>query len=240
MAGGGALPGPWPSARLHLDPLLDGCSASRRGHHPDHGHRTAFSTSVLASGAELIESPDAVRERLRVLSGSARHSIRALQPPSGVGGRRSEDRSQCRWVPTRLVVEGDSAGEYGSLTVRRSSAPLPCQVVIIDAAIAVTAARDISSDGAAMVVREPVLVRTLLCLFEATWADCAPAGPDSPTPIEQNLLELLAMGRTDESIARSLGISVRQVGRRTAHLLRQLGVTSRFAAGAEAVRRGWL
>ena len=91
-----------------------------------------------------------------------------------------------------------------------------------------------------MVVREPVLVQGLLCLFEATWAVCIRATSDSPTLDERNLLERMATGSTDEAIARLLGISDRQVRRRTAHLLQRLGVSSRFAAGAEAVRRGWL
>jgi DNA-binding NarL/FixJ family response regulator len=64
--------------------------------------------------------------------------------------------------------------------------------------------------------------------------------PDSPTVAERNLLQRMADGSTDESIARRLGISDRQVRRRIARLLQRLGVSSRFAAGAEAVRRGWL
>jgi len=67
-----------------------------------------------------------------------------------------------------------------------------------------------------------------------------PAMPDSPTLDERNLLQRMADGSTDESIARRLGISDRQVRRRIARLLQRLGVSSRFAAGAEAVRRGWL
>jgi DNA-binding NarL/FixJ family response regulator len=63
---------------------------------------------------------------------------------------------------------------------------------------------------------------------------------ECPTPEERNLLARMAAGNTDESIARRLGISDRQVRRRIARLLNQLGVSSRFAAGAEAVRRGWL
>jgi DNA-binding NarL/FixJ family response regulator len=66
------------------------------------------------------------------------------------------------------------------------------------------------------------------------------AMPDSPTLDERNLLQRMADGSTDESIARRLGISDRQVRRRIARLLQRLGVSSRFAAGAEAVRRGWL
>ena len=91
-----------------------------------------------------------------------------------------------------------------------------------------------------MLVEEPVLVQGLQCLFEATWAACTPMTGECPTPEERNLLARMAAGNTDESIARRLGISDRQVRRRIARLLRQLGVSSRFAAGAEAVRRGWL
>lgn len=197
--------------------------------------RLAGPASPPVAGVQAISSPDAVRERLDVLTRSACRSVRALQPGTDARSRWPHDR---RWLPTRLVVEHGIAGEYGSLTVRHSPQPLPCRLVIIDAAVAVAAGP--GTTGVAMVVSEPALVRNLVCLFEATWTDCAPPAPDAPTPGERNLLALLATGRTDESIARSLGLSVRQVRRRTAQLLERLGVTSRFAAGAEAVRRGWL
>ena len=54
------------------------------------------------------------------------------------------------------------------------------------------------------------------------------------------LLRQLAGGAKDEQIARALGLSVRTVRRRVAELLDELGADSRFQAGAEAVRRGWL
>ena len=50
----------------------------------------------------------------------------------------------------------------------------------------------------------------------------------------------LAAGAKDEQIARTLGISLRTVRRRVADLLIELGVDTRFQAGVEAVRRGWL
>jgi DNA-binding CsgD family transcriptional regulator len=191
-------------------------------------------------GIEVIEDPKGIRARVDQLSGSARHSICALQPRTGAHPDRSAGRAQPHAIPTRLVVESGSAGEYGSVTVRRSPNPLPCRMVIIDEAVAVAAGQSTASRGVAMVVEEPVLVRGLLCLFEATWAACTRATPDSPTLDERNLLERMATGSTDEAIARLLGISDRQVRRRAARLLQRLGVSSRFAAGAEAVRRGWL
>jgi DNA-binding NarL/FixJ family response regulator len=47
-------------------------------------------------------------------------------------------------------------------------------------------------------------------------------------------------GATDEVIARKLGIGLRTVRRRIASLMTELGVDTRFQAGVEAVRRGWL
>lgn len=195
---------------------------------------------VPLGGIEVIQDPQGIRERVEQLSGSARYSICALQPRAGGAAAHPTGRAQPRPIPTRLVVENGSAGEYGSVTVRRSTDPLPCRMVIVDDAIAVAAGQATASRGMAMVVEEPVLVQGLLCLFEATWAACIGGTPDSPSLDERSLLERMATGSTDEAIARRLGISDRQVRRRIASLLQRLGVSSRFAAGAEAVRRGWL
>jgi len=54
------------------------------------------------------------------------------------------------------------------------------------------------------------------------------------------LLRQLSRGAKDEQIARSLGVSLRTVRRRMADLFEELGVESRFQAGVEAVRRGWI
>jgi len=54
------------------------------------------------------------------------------------------------------------------------------------------------------------------------------------------LLTLLASGRTDEAAARQIGVSVRHLRRRVARLMDLLGASSRFEAGAEAARRGWI
>jgi DNA-binding CsgD family transcriptional regulator len=197
-------------------------------------------TPAPLGGIEVIKDPTGIRVRMAELLSSARHSICALQPSTGAHFDRTANRARSRAVPTRLVVESGSAGEYGSVAVRCSPNPLPGRMVIIDEAVAVAAEQGSASRGVAMVVEEPVLVQGLLCLFEAVWAACIRAMPDSPTLAERNLLERMATGSTDEAIARRLGISDRQVRRQIAHLLQRLEVSSRFAAGAEAVRRGWL
>ena len=81
-------------------------------------------------------------------------------------------------------------------------------------------------------------------LFELMWERAAPV-PDmdfgeARPDLRRFLLQQLAAGAKDEQIARTLGISLRTVRRRVADLLIDLGVDTRFQAGAEAVRRGWL
>lgn len=60
-----------------------------------------------------------------------------------------------------------------------------------------------------------------------------------PEPLHMVLLQLLS-GATDQTASNRLGISPRTYSRRVSELLGHLGVESRFQAGAEVVRRGWI
>jgi DNA-binding NarL/FixJ family response regulator len=51
---------------------------------------------------------------------------------------------------------------------------------------------------------------------------------------------MMATGASDEVIARRLNISVTTVRRHIATIMQRLGVSSRFAAGAAAQRKGWI
>ena len=86
------------------------------------------------------------------------------------------------------------------------------------------------------------LTLLLVGVWETAWPVPGLAGRpyDAGTGGQRLLLSQLAGGAKDEQIARAMGLSVRTVRRRVADLLDELGVSSRFQAGAEAVRRGWL
>lgn len=58
--------------------------------------------------------------------------------------------------------------------------------------------------------------------------------------VKRSVARLLEMGLKDEAIARRLGLSLRTCRKRIAELMEELDSTSRFQAGAQAVRRGLL
>ena len=93
-------------------------------------------------------------------------------------------------------------------------------------------------------VRQRSLVGALTWWFEALWAQAAPV-PDLDSgearpDLRRFLVDQLVAGATDEVIARKLGLSLRTVRRRIASLMDELGVDTRFQAGVEAARRGWV
>jgi DNA-binding CsgD family transcriptional regulator len=102
----------------------------------------------------------------------------------------------------------------------------------------------------AVCIYQAETVSILTVLFDQTWAAATPLelrlakNPASDCrqllEAERKLLNLLAAGATDETAARQLGISLRTARRHMATLMSHLAATSRFQAGAEAVKRGWL
>ena len=92
------------------------------------------------------------------------------------------------------------------------------------------------------VIRQRSVVEAMTGWFELLWERAAvPAvGTAARRDLRRFLLQQLAAGEHDEQIARKLGISLRTVRRRVADLMSELGADSRFQAGVEAARRGWI
>jgi len=100
-----------------------------------------------------------------------------------------------------------------------------------------------TTGGSRLLIRQPAMVSACIAYFDQLWSH-AVTTPGFRTELalddRTQLLELLSGGAKDEQIARTMGVSLRTVRRRIASLLAELGVDSRFQAGMEAVRRGWL
>ncbi|MEV0295978.1 LuxR C-terminal-related transcriptional regulator [Nocardia sp. NPDC050710] len=87
-------------------------------------------------------------------------------------------------------------------------------------------------------------LRLLVKTFDVLWSLAAPISvnpaADELDERDKAILTLMGLGATDDTIARRLGMSRRTVVRRTARLLERLGASTRFQAGVQATRRGWL
>ena len=150
--------------------------------------------------------------------------------------------------PARVLEEAPAAirrrAEAGEHV--RILAEVPCRLVITGTAAALMSEDFGVPTERRLVIRQPGLVEALTLMFEGLWekAMSVPgldAQPYADGASDRRLLVAeLAAGAKDEQIARALGLSVRTVRRRVADLMDELGADSRFQAGVEAVRRGWI
>jgi DNA-binding NarL/FixJ family response regulator len=149
--------------------------------------------------------------------------------------------------PTRVLEEAPEAlrarAEAGEQV--RLVASLSTRIVVFGGSAALLPDRWAESSTRRLVVREQSLVAALAALFAQTWERGIPVpgleGNVDDLAGERRLLLLqLTRGAKDEQIARALGTSLRTVRRRVADIMAELGAQSRFQAGVEAVRRGWI
>jgi hypothetical protein len=119
---------------------------------------------------------------------------------------------------------------------------LPTRLFVISGSHAIMPEPLGFADEPRLLVRQGALVAALTLLFELFWERSLAVTELAGNRLDHRalLLRQLASGAKDEQIARTLGLSLRTVRRRVSDLLIELGVDTRFQAGAEAVRRGWL
>jgi len=140
-----------------------------------------------------------------------------------------------------LVRRRAEAGEHV-----RILAEVPTRLAVLGSSAALISERFDVFDERRLVLRHQSMVRSLTCMFELLWEKAMPVPglsgqrSDDGASEQRLLLAQLTGGAKDEQIARALGVSVRTVRRRVADLLDDLGAASRFQAGVEAVRRGWV
>ncbi len=168
-----------------------------------------------------------------------------VAPPEGATSRGKQFRViydaefASHRAGARVIEESVAAGENA-----RIRANLPLKMLHVDDRIALVALTATGVDGS-LVVRSPFLLAALRQWFELLWADVGTTAVDGVVSEELNasqrqVLRLMSSGMSDEAIARASNASVRTVRRHIAAILEQLGVNSRFAAGAMAAKRGWI
>lgn len=124
---------------------------------------------------------------------------------------------------------------------------VPVKLSIVDQRIALVSLSIVQAEvnRSLVIVYPSALLSALTGLFEIAWRAALPMhvgkrSPSSLRPVEKQVLELLAMGLTDETIADRLGVSRRTLTRHVERLMSRAGVDGRFQLGLYAARNGWI
>jgi DNA-binding CsgD family transcriptional regulator len=137
----------------------------------------------------------------------------------------------------RLIAAGEQA---------RVTAEVPVKMFLADDTIGLISLDRPTIVQSALVIHASSLLDTLRALFEAVWAQAVPISLDGfdlageRDAEDRKLLEMLAIGLTDDAIARQLGRHPRTVQRHVRQLMDELGAQTRFQAGLQAARLGRL
>lgn len=192
-----------------------------------------------------------VRAALKRLVGSATTSLawsRSADDSARWGGIYAVSRATCAALRVHVVVgcgpDGAeqafarfAAAEESGAQVRVVALPeLPCECLVIDDAIGCVATTD-AGLPVLHETRDPNVVRTLVASFALAWRAGSPLSQlaaltaDGDGDIKRAIVRLLADGAKDETIARSVGVSLRTCRRHVAEILSIVAATSRFQAG---------
>ncbi|ASO20746.1 DNA-binding CsgD family transcriptional regulator [Actinoalloteichus hoggarensis] len=210
---------------------------------------------------EAIDDPRRMLAVLRRLRAGTRRELRVIDRPpyfapppylAAPDGSRPAPQAAgpaCRTIYPESAFAGSRAPDTAALVKAGGQARLlrdpPLRLVIADDDLAVVTARAEDDSGpVSLVVRRSGLLTVLADTFETLWRLATPVstvgGDRLDDERDRRILTLLAGGATDDAIARRLALSRRTVVRRVAALLDRLGAATRFQAGVQAARRGWL
>ncbi len=214
------------------------------------------------TGIERLESVEEVRKRLEEIAFYTREAVWAVSPegpksPQALAASRPLDlRALRRGVDMRTIYHASVIDDEPTMryirelglagAMSRTTDERLDRLIIVDRRVAVVPIHPYDSSRGALVVEHPTLIAPFLRGFEVEWSQARELVPDlvaAGDPLsdqDHDILRLLAEGKKDEVIARTVSLSLRHVRRRIAAVIAQLGCSSRFQAGVHAERLGWL
>jgi hypothetical protein len=233
-------------------------------------YRSATSDQSARDLVEVLIGAQAVRHRFEQIQLSATTALdvmsEAVHEVVASGESPAEEQAIIRGVQYRVVIEHamlDFPGAVEGLGAHlkfqqqcRVVERVPTKLIIADRTAALVPLSDGANPGAgepaALFVRAPGLIRLLIGLYETVWDRAVPVrlvepggveldDPETePTGLDLRILSLLMVGATDAAIAKQLGLGLRTVQRRVAHMMDLAKVSTRLQLGWHACHRGWL
>jgi DNA-binding CsgD family transcriptional regulator len=219
-------------------------------------------TEAAEGGGQMVESiydRERIHELSHTLMNTARHEFMSLEntvvdtpttedcactPPEAFKGT-----VRCRAIYDSACLKNPVTAEIVEASVRagEQARVLPKIVTkfkMADDAVALVPLTP-SGMGGAMLIRASAPLAMYREYFELLWERATPIGEPVDragglTPSQREVLKLFAEGLERQEIAKRLNCHINTVDRHMAAIMEQLGVQSRFAAGAAAVRRRWI
>ena len=206
---------------------------------------------------EILTGEQAAAQRFAELQASCHEELLLLDRPpyAAPPDNPEQERVLGRGVRWRTIYAPESLERSGArahvegLRDRGERARvlpgLPLKLAVVDRRTALLPLTLDQALAQTAVIHRSTLLDAMVTLFEQFWARALPltaedAGPDEVGDQDRAILAMLVAGLKDETIARDLGIGVRTLRRRMHHLMELLDAQTRFQAGMQAVRRGWV
>lgn len=247
--------------RVALDSLIQPVEQALRRARDASGELAALFHAVRDQGqvdapVEVVAGSEEVSRAFVRMQQNVLHSVRAFDRPPYVNaaGNPVEPAILERGVRWRAIYHPAAFEVPGSYReVRhlvslgeqaRVLAEVPFKMHLVDDRVALVPLEPRAETVRAALVHPSPLLDALVLLFESCWERAVPLdarpGEEAISDEDRQLLALLAAGVKDDAIGRALGLSVRTMRRRVRRLLESLGAQTRFQAGMQATRRGWI
>jgi DNA-binding CsgD family transcriptional regulator len=210
-------------------------------------------------GFEIVVPVADIRRQISLASRAVRSNVRSIEHgPPGVDlteGRDIQIDLLKRGVRDRLILDAAAVGnpasyeayrdyqQYGHRT--RTLPRLYHRLIVFDADLPVLPVDPARMSLGAIFIRVRSVIDLLSLIYDHLWTIATPLFDEpedlgAPTGRPARILELLAIGNTDQRIARTLSVGERTVRREVSELKTALGVTSRAELPAAAIRKGWI
>ncbi|MFJ2742605.1 LuxR C-terminal-related transcriptional regulator [Streptomyces sp. NPDC087440] len=214
-----------------------------------------------SSGIRVLDGPEDVQRELTAATRECTTEAFTVQPGGGRDPRTLHEISARdtamleRGVRMRILYQHTARANLATRTHARKMTALGAEVrttneiyerlIIFDRSTAFVPKERVGNrpPGAA-IVTDATVVGHLWRIHDKMWSSASPYDPSDTEyaavseEIRTSILKLMATGLKDDVIARKLGMATRTCRRYMAGIMDDLGVTSRFQAGARASALG--